>query len=572
MRFILDMIHNNPGEKPFETSFSSPGKLKAYGFNGQVFKHINCLATFAKIGNGAFPASDEEKSWYENLKAKVNIQIQNAKAAGLEVFYHIDLFVLPRSIVSTFRDDICDDDSGKITIEKELTLKLHEVLFDEICSVYPEIDGFIVRVGETYLMDTPYHVGNSPIEWAKNATDGLSKEKKSYVKLLKFLRDVICKKNNKNLIFRTWDVFHDRFHSNLDYYLDVTNQIEPHEKLVFSIKHTSYDFWRNMKFNPCLTQGKHQQIIEVQSQREYEGKGAFPNYAVYGVINGFTEVAEPKGLKDVIGHPLIKGIYNWSRGGGWYGPYIKNDLWPDLACYVLAKYVNEPNRTELEYFNDYCENILKLSLKDTEIFRKICLLSLDAILKGQYCAEYNKQLNGIKLPTNLWMRDDVLSGLIPHDNLGGAGHLKPVFENLYENDLFGEVIKEKEESVKIWKQIQNLYNQMTISDSKLDDYLRISIEYGLRLFTAISFGWQILAEGYCSEKNNQWNCAKLNNLIEKYDNAWTDYKKLPKMSEQCASLYRPVSWSWPSDPPPPGLDASINHFRRVVMKSQKAEN
>ena len=43
-----------------------------------------------------------------------------------------------------------------------------------------------------------------------------------------------------------------------------------------------------------------------------------------GVINGFSEMSpsEKKGLKDIINTPLIRGLFTWSRGGGWWGPYI----------------------------------------------------------------------------------------------------------------------------------------------------------------------------------------------------------------------------------------------------------
>ena len=43
-----------------------------------------------------------------------------------------------------------------------------------------------------------------------------------------------------------------------------------------------------------------------------------------GVINGFSEMSpsEKKGLKDIIDSPLIRGLFTWSRGGGWWGPYI----------------------------------------------------------------------------------------------------------------------------------------------------------------------------------------------------------------------------------------------------------
>jgi len=86
------------------------------------------------------------------------------------------------------------------------------------------VDGFIIRVGETYLYDTPYHTGNGPIphlgpvwtpdyayrelldekpeepNWSGAQTD-------AYVKLIRFLRSEICVRHDKILMFRTWDIF-----------------------------------------------------------------------------------------------------------------------------------------------------------------------------------------------------------------------------------------------------------------------------------------------------------------------------------------------------------------------------
>ena len=49
-----------------------------------------------------------------------------------------------------------------------------------------------------------------------------------------------------------------------------------------------------------------------------------------GVINGFSEMSPSlkKGLKDIINSPQIRGLWTWSRGGGWWGPYIHgHELW-----------------------------------------------------------------------------------------------------------------------------------------------------------------------------------------------------------------------------------------------------
>ena len=68
------------------------------------------------------------------------------------------------------------------------------------------------------------------------------------------------------------------------YHLNVSDPIDPHPLFYFCIKHTAGDFWRFNDFNQQLAIGKHAQVIEVECQREYEGKGAFPNYGEFSVI------------------------------------------------------------------------------------------------------------------------------------------------------------------------------------------------------------------------------------------------------------------------------------------------
>jgi hypothetical protein len=37
-----------------------------------------------------------------------------------------------------------------------------------------------------------------------------------------------------------------------EYYLNVTQAVQPHPLLYMSVKHTQLDFWRYSAFNPCL--------------------------------------------------------------------------------------------------------------------------------------------------------------------------------------------------------------------------------------------------------------------------------------------------------------------------------
>lgn len=537
MQFIMDMVHDNPGEERFSTKFRNPETLVEYGYNAQVFKHANTIADFSEIKEDFF-SSDEAKVWLDKMTEIVSTEFSNAKKAGLMTMSHIDLFVLPKLLVEKYRNDICDSD-GKISIFKDKTKEIHRVLFDEIFRKHP-IDGLIIRVGETYLHDTPYHTGNGAVRYGD-----IKEEKDTFVELINFLVEEVCKKHNKYLIFRTWDCFPDRFHSDLKYYLDITDRITPCEKLIFSIKHTSLDFWRRVRFNPCLGQGKHRQVVEVQCQREYEGKGAYPMYVMNGIINGFSENKEKKGLKDIIDNPLICGIYSWSRGGGWFGPYIKNEFWCELNTYIISHYAQNPSRSEKDIFMEFANNVMGLDEANAYKFYKLCLKVPEAVLCGQYIEEYDKRLKEEIMPSELWMRDD---------QLGGLRQLGSVFNYLEQRNLVKDVLKEKENSVLIWEEIKAMFEDIEIPDNTLREFIGNSIEYGLRLFTIVNISFRIFA-----------NCRKhlpCDELLKEYDLAWKHYRdleKLPQASSSYKETYYFAEGHW-------GLDETIDFCRKYLSK------
>lgn len=564
MTYMLDMVHHNPGEPPFESAFLEPSHLLDYGFNGQVFKHINCVATYVAAGVDCFPEGTPDRAWLDGFTPGIEREIAAAKAAGLMVFYHIDLFVLPKRLVEHFHGEICDPVSGRILLDRPKTLELHRVLFDELATRFPEVDGYIIRVGETYLMDTPFHAGNGPIPrvgppWTPEylyaeTLSGMesadarwtSAQVGAYVKLLGFLREELCVKHSKQVFFRTWDIFPDKLHARLDHYLEVTDQIEPHPKLAFSIKHTALDFWRHVKVNECLAQGRHPQIIEVQCQREYEGKGAYPNYVMDGIINGFEENRVKIGLRDLIGDPKILGVYSWSRGGGWYGPYIINELWPDLNSFVLARFVMDSTRSEEEVFHEYAAGKVGLAGDDISRFRELCLLSAHGILMGRQCAAFDRLLNESVLPTACWMRDD---------RLGGSGQLGLVLETLAIHDQLDEALEEKAEAVRIWEKIVDLAAGINWPPGAKGEFVRVSAHYGLRLFRIVHHGWQVLIEG-----QRRGGGVALAAAIRDYEEAWIDYRKL-SASPLCPSLYRGEYFSLPELPAEKGLDDSVARYK-----------
>lgn len=90
---------------------------------------------------------------------------------------------------------------------------------------------------------------------------------RKHAELVNMLREEVCVKRNKVVIYRTWDYAWNAergfLHTKPAYYLGVTRQVEPNPNLYFGIKHTAGDYFRTFPFNPTIGIGNHPQIIEV---------------------------------------------------------------------------------------------------------------------------------------------------------------------------------------------------------------------------------------------------------------------------------------------------------------------
>ena len=288
--YILDMVHNNPGEKATVSEYNDPVFVKNRGYNGMVVQwYVNCAVDYDNFEKNIVPPGSKEREWIDSLAQTIDVRLAAIDKSGVDVYAFVDVFVAPRSIWDKYGDSMGEQETDlhgyggdvknarKPNIEYDIIQKLIIAQIDGIFKRFPSFDGLVIRFGETYLHDTPYHMGGKPV---REGDEGI----RDHVKLLNLLRDEVCVKRSKKIFYRTWDF--GWFHTRPDIYLAITDQVEPHENLIFSIKHTKGDFLRTFPFNPTLGIGKHSQIVEVQCQREYEGKGAHPDYIAGGVLNG----------------------------------------------------------------------------------------------------------------------------------------------------------------------------------------------------------------------------------------------------------------------------------------------
>jgi hypothetical protein len=527
---ILDMVHHNPGEPRYETHYEDPTVIKKMGYNGKVyflFDAPTIAINWESIDPEIFPKGSPGRAWVDAKAAQIDAQLASCKATGIQTYAMADLVLFPKTLVAKYGLEKTYGDPRNPQTEKFL-----RAMIGQIFERFPELNGLVVRIGETYLEDAPHHQGH--ILDKSNA-------EKTIIPLMNLLREEVCVQRNKRLVFRSWL----SFDTNLKTYLAVSDAVEPHPNLVLGVKHCEGDFHRGNAFSKVLGQGRHPQLVEVQCAREYEGKGAYPNYIANGVIEGFEEhrkTMPADALKSIRAlsekhADRFAGIWTWTRGGGWFGPFIKNELWCDLNAWVMAQWARDTTQSEESIFNRYATERLGLKGDDVAKFRRLCLLSAEAVVRGK-----NSSHGDI---SPWWSRDDGINRPeLPKDPA-----------------KLQRVLKEKAEAVRQWEEIVKLSREIKFADPTTQDYVEISSEYGLRLYRIYQAVFELTAA--------ETNPIKLRHWLSQYDQAWKDYRSLSDKSPQCATLYHEKSA--PKGPHGEGIETYIPRLRKAVDGGANAE-
>lgn len=480
------------------------------------------------------------------MASAIDMKLSVCRSAGVAVYAFTDFLVFPNAVWEKYDSFICRTDSKNPSatplgsnmktipdIRRETTQLLLRAQIDGLFRRFPLLDGIMLRFGETYLFDTPFHSGASPL---RSGEEGIE----DHILFLNILREEICVRRNKKLFYRTRD-FGYNFHNNPQYYLAVTNAIEPHPNLIFSVKYQQDDFLRMTPFNPTLGIGRHRQVVEAQSRMEAYGKGGHPYYSAPGAIDGWPETryeiafgngaftgrlnnpANPRGVKDILKDSLLCGVFTWAHGGGGQGPYIANEIWTDLNTYVMSQWALNPKASEKELFYGFAA---KHGLRgmQADIFREINMLSIDAVRKGQ--------CNSFTINNKWWARDEFFS---VSDN-------KAVISSILKNNLRHKVLAEKAEETAIWLQIEALSQQLTIQDTLLQEAIRVSCTYGRIKYALIEQMWVMMLADAEPASGSSIDARAVRKAIAKYDQLWDEWRRLKASSSQCATLYTDLAF------------------------------
>ncbi|RYX80770.1 hypothetical protein EON83_27035 [bacterium] len=507
---LMDMVHNNPGEAPFDTHYNDPKLLKDWGFGAKTFELFES-AQFGIDWSAAdpdiFPADSPDRKWIDVKGAELDKLYSATKAAGLQVYCHTDMVVLPKRLVAKYKMEKTFGDISDPQTQKFLRLGIGQMF-----QRFPQLDGLVIRIGETYLQGAPFHTGS-----IRSKDD----PQRTIIPLMNLLRDEVCVKRNKKLFFRSWL----SFDTSIEKYTQVSDGVETHPNLAIVVKHCEGDFRRGNPFSKVLGIGRHPQLVEVQCQREYEGKGAYPNYIANGVIEGFEEHTD-QSVRRLWDNGLTAGMSTWSRGGGWGGPYITNELWCDVNMYVLSHWVQHPEKSEADVLRDYCTTVLGLNAEDAKRFRRLCLLSAEATYRG-----IRSTHNDI---SPWWTRDQGIN----RPELPAPGEARQ------------RVLDEKDEAVAMWNEIVDLAKTIKFRDPATQEYALTSSLYGSLLYRIYRSEFRLMAVDANTDN------ASLKLLLDDYDRNWAQYRQLKADHPSCGTLY--------SDNDKAGIGAKVEDFRKRV--------
>lgn len=356
---LIDMIHDNHGEPAFKTRYRDPAVLKAYGYEAVIIPDALVVTPLAHRG-GASVAGPTTYTSIAEVEASVDRRVKAAADAGMKVFFYGDAMLIPRHIVQAAPQDfLCDDGSGRLCVGKPAVWQAMEALVADVFKRWPAAEGLVMRTGEVYPEATPHMIGTALHEPTCPTCRGIS-----YVeRMRKFIHSMYratVEQQGKMYVHRAWQRSSSgaTMHDDPTVYRDVMANLPQSDKLCISFKFTRGDFRPGLGWNPCIALDQRPKWVEFQCEREFEGKGAIPNFQA-PIWREFLASLKAAGSTAPI------SLWGWSRGGGWGGPYVQREEWIDANVYSLATLYRHPANSAEQIAREWAGRTFQLQPNST---------------------------------------------------------------------------------------------------------------------------------------------------------------------------------------------------------------
>jgi hypothetical protein len=258
------------------------------------------------------------------------------------------------------------------------------------------------------------------------------------VRFIQYFYDLIVRQGGRKLIVRAWNIRPGGLHDSPELCRRVVEQLPEDERLILSFKFTQTDFWRYQSWNASSRVcGDRPIIYELQCQREFEAKGAVPNYQPPLWRDGMAELADPVGLATVSREVNLAGLWAWVRGGGWGGPFVSDETWIDANVVAVPQLASNPQADTRQLARDWITD--RLDCRDSAAAAALLSVlehSPSNVAAMFYVGAYARAKRDPWFPSSHFIQDDLI------DAAAGA----MIIDGLPESVL-DDVIAEKHRAV-----------------------------------------------------------------------------------------------------------------------------
>jgi len=403
----------NLGEPDVKSLYHDSAELKALGYDARVL--------FETTGLSGVPHPEtildvELRRFVQQTIDGVARTIESSRAAGLEVYLFYDVMAIARDQVERNVAGLtCKNQPGTLCPASEAAVKLAFDGLDAMIRRWPDIAGIVLRFGDTDAPRLPHLVGNDIYSPHCPRCSQFGRADR-VVHVLKKAYDVVVQKHNKRLIARAWNVRPNGMHDAAELVGRVVDRLpgDPQDdRLVLSFKFTQTDFWRYQPWNDASLACNGRPIMyELQCQREFEGKGGVPNWQVPLWRDGYPETADRSrvhGLIEAAREANVVGLFAWVRGGGWGGPFVKDETWIDANAYAVSRLADNLELDPTQLARDWVTDRLEITDPGAvDVIVRILKASPEMIRQAFYIGPFAEQKATAWHPAADWIQDDML--------------------------------------------------------------------------------------------------------------------------------------------------------------------
>lgn len=530
---------------------SDLARYTEYGYNAAVLGDITQLADYETVAPGVVEKNTTLKSRIEKHRRAFQVEYDRANNLGLAVCLMTDEIELPAVVLGHFRSSVVDANKPhRINFDSPQFWELYRAKYREVLKAYPKVAYVIVRTGENYSHLDEGYTGHTVLDKAPDDAYFHNMQR-----LIAETRKVVVDECGRTLIWRTWDLGNNGFHANPAVYDRILEGVHERQGLIFSVKHTQTDFWDYNDFNPMIGRGGVRQVVEFQCAREYEGKGAFPNYV--GPAHA-EAINKARGLG-------AEGVWVWDFGGGWGGPFLKSDRWVRLNVYATTQLAKNPGASPRKIAEQWAAE--EFGSNAAPKVADMLILSPECVRKFMYVGPYAESHKGW-MPSRNLMRDDIIRG---ERTLRENGGIKILYDGSRQS--LDEALAEKSEAVELAAQMRSTFESAKadiVKDrgQKVYDESLNSLIYMESLAKVMSHYVRGMFQYYhWQETGNAADAAAAGNELQAWRAAWTDYQtNVPKLSG-VATLYRSQTDQDPSTAPGAMADTCEAALRSLATRT-----